>query len=543
VSRTARREPALAAAGWLVGVLVFFRDPVFSGFDTFTGDEGDARLVVFLHEHWWQVWHGDRPWRTPPMFHPTTDVLSYSDTYLLDQLLYTPLRLLGVEPFVAYQLCLIALTAVGYAAVTIMLRRHVGLALAPACLLAASVAFANNLYVDTGHGQMYAANVIPAVALLAVEAWRATTRWRPVAFGAAAGLLLGLLVWSTFYLGWFAILLGALAGLIALGLRLGAGEGVDTWHAIRARWRPIAAAATGFAIAMVGFVVTYWSPLTEARGRSYDEVKGLAPRPFDMLNVGRDNVVWGWAMRALVGSDDPRLEQLNRAVALTPVLLVTVGVSVVGLALGWWRGERSARAVAGLAAGLATLVVVVLPVQFGFGGAWSWLFRFVPGGDAIRVYGRIEVVNAFPACLAAGCWVAGWQHMRWRVPAGAVALGLCAVIALEQVNLTDNFRRLDRSEQLAMLDTVATPPPGCTSFDVVPVPARNPDHASIDAMLIAQRVGVPTVNGYSGWMPDGWSLVPGGDGYAAAVEAWVDQHGLRRGHCRLDLSTNRWSRT
>ena len=88
MSRITLREPLLAAAGWLLGVLVFFRDPVFSGFDTFTGDEGDARLVVFLHEHWWQVWRGERPWRTPPMFHPTTDVLSYSDTYVLDQVLY-----------------------------------------------------------------------------------------------------------------------------------------------------------------------------------------------------------------------------------------------------------------------------------------------------------------------------------------------------------------------------------------------------------------------------------------------------------------------
>ena len=52
------------------------------------------------------------------MFHPGRDVLSYSDTFVLNQLLYTPLRLLGVEPFMAFQLCLIALTGD-------RLRRHV----------------------------------------------------------------------------------------------------------------------------------------------------------------------------------------------------------------------------------------------------------------------------------------------------------------------------------------------------------------------------------------------------------------------------------
>jgi hypothetical protein len=136
--------------------------------------------------------------------------------------------------------------------------------------------------------------------------------------------------------------------------------------------------------------------------------------------------------------------------------------------------------------------------------------------------------------------MAGWRGVGWRVPASAVAVGVCALIAVEQLNLTSNFRRLDRSEQLAMLDAVATPPAGCTSFHVVPVPGRNPDHASIDAMLIAQRVRVPTVNGYSGWTPDGWSIVPGSEEYDAAVDAWVDRHGLRDGHCALDLSSGTW---
>jgi hypothetical protein len=362
-----------------------------------------------------------------------------------------------------------------------------------------------------------------------------------VAFGAAAGLVLGLLVWSTFYLGWFAILVAAIGGTIALALRLLAGEGRRTWDSIRSRWRPIAGAAAGFGVAMVGFVVTYWSPLTESRGRSYEEVRGLAPRPFDMFNVGRDNALWGWAMRALVGADDQRLEQLNRAVALTPVLLAMVAASGIALAIGWWRGERCARTVAGIAAALTTLAVVVLPVQFGFGGAWSWLFRFVPGGDAIRVYGRVEVVNAFPASLAVGCWLARWRGVGWRVPASAVAVGVCALIAVEQLNLTGNFRRLDRSEQLAMLDAVAPPPAGCTSFHVVPVPGRIPDHASIDAMLIAQRLGLPTVNGYSGWTPDDWLLVPGSDDYDAAVAAWVERHSLGDGHCALDLASGTWN--
>ena len=123
---------------------------------------------------------------------------------------------------------------------------------------------------------------------------------------AAAGLVLGLLLWSTFYLGWFAIVIGAIGGSIALLLQLLAGDGRRVVTAVIARWRSIVAAVAGFALMMIGFLTTYWSALTESRGRSYDEVLGLAPRPFDIVNVGRDNAAWGWLMRALVG-DDPRL--------------------------------------------------------------------------------------------------------------------------------------------------------------------------------------------------------------------------------------------
>jgi hypothetical protein len=536
-----RRELGWAVAGWVIGAAVFFRDQLTSGFGTVTGDLGDVRLVVFLHEHWWQVWHGDRPWRTPPMFHPQTGVLAYSDTFVLDQVLYTPLRLIGVEPFLAYQLCLLALTAVGYASLYRILRRHLGLPVAIACCLAAAGAFANNLYVDSGHTQMFAANVIPAVLLLAIEAWRAESVGRGVAYSSAAGLLLALLLWSTFYLGWFAVVVGGLAALVAAGAIVVSGGGRALVASVAARrWRVVAAGG-GFGLGMIGFLTTYWSAITDGRTRSYAEVAGFAPRPADLFNVGRDHVVWGWLLR-LVDGDDERLVLLHRAVAVTPILLAAACAAGVVAAVRQSRRSTAADrslAVAGLATGVTCVVLALLPIQWPFGGAWAWLHRFVPGGDAIRVYGRVEVVNSAVACLAVGCGLALLGSDRRRVAVAATAL--CALIAVEQVNLTDNFRRLDRANEVAVLGGIPDPPSACATFHVVPAPDRNPDHASIDAMLIAQRVGIPTVNGYSGWEPPGWRLRPDSDAYLGNVAAWVAERGLAPRHCSYDAVTSRWS--
>ena len=146
-----------------------------------------------------------------------------------------------------------------------------------------------------------------------------------------------------------------------------------------------------------------------------------------------------------------------------------------------------------------------------------------------------------PASLAVGCWLATGRGVPRRVPWAGVAVIAAALIAVEQLNFTDNFRKLDRSEVLAALDAVDEPPAQCTSFDLDPRPDRSPDYSSIDALRVAQRPGVPTVHGYSGWQPDGWTLVPGSPAYATDVAAWVARHGLGAGHCVLHATTGTWT--
>ena len=59
-----------------------------SGFRRLGGDSGDTRLATLLHEHWLKVASGDASWRTPNFFHPVADTLGYSDTFVLDLVLY-----------------------------------------------------------------------------------------------------------------------------------------------------------------------------------------------------------------------------------------------------------------------------------------------------------------------------------------------------------------------------------------------------------------------------------------------------------------------
>jgi hypothetical protein len=61
-------------------------------------------------------------------------------------------------------------------------------------------------------------------------------------------------------------------------------------------------------------------------------------------------------------------------------------------------------------------------------------------------------------------------------------------------------------------------------------------------MLLAEIRGIPTVNGYSSWFPDGWALEdPASPDYAAAVRGWADRNGIAEGLCGLEPRAGRWT--
>jgi len=92
---------------------------------------------------------------------------------------------------------------------------------------------------------------------------------------------------------------------------------------------------------------------------------------------------------------------------------------------------------------------------------------------------------------------------------------------------------------------VATPlaiDPSCRSFYITKASptynSRSFHQATlygVDAMFVALRHSIPTLNGYSAWLPDNWNLDnPQDPGYTEALERWIARHQLS-GVCELDI--------
>lgn len=508
------------------------------------GNYGDARLIVYLNEHWFQVLRGSQSWRNPTFFYPAKDVLGYTDTFFLWQVVYAPLRALGSDPFLAFQLSIVALSLVGFVSFVVLVRVTLRASPTVAIVGALVFTFANNLAAHAGSPQLFGIYFVPPIMLLAVGAWRLRFRHpvRSAVLGALFGALTGLLLFSNYYVAWFSIVTTVLVAILfaVLGPRTVA---TDIAAAVRSGWRSLVAAAGGLAAGLVPFAATYLPVIGQVGPRHYRDAMMYSTRWTDVVNVSTGNLVWGNLAAHLPVPGRAGTYETSQAV--TPILLATVliGGAVLAWATATRRGENTRRVRAVLALCLAAAVLTVLPIDFSFGSPWIVLWH-LPGAQAIRAIDRIEVANDLVVALAfvgLATEAAGLIVMRRRVPWLVAAAVLAATVVVEQVHNTSPSA-LDRPSQLAALASVPAPPPACTSFFVVTTPSATPFQATqTQAMLISQRTGLPTLNGYSGVWPPGWVLwFPQTATYLNYVQDWIEENRLRAGVCELDLSTRRW---
>jgi hypothetical protein len=530
---------------WLLGAAWFFREQWTSGFNRVLGNDGDPRLIVYLNEQWFLVLRGSQPWRNPPFFYPTKGLLGYTDTFFLYQLFFAPFRILGAEPFLAFQLTLIALSFMGFVCFVIFTRMAFRAPLLVAVTGGLVFTFANNLFVHVGSPQVFGIFFVPPIVLLGMFAWRRrqTKRVASVVLAVVVGLLSALLLFTTYYVAWFSLFVAALILVLTVLVapRIMVGEVVS---ALRTGWRTVLGASCGFLVGLVPFVVTYLPVNRLQGGRSYSSTLLYAPRWSDLINVGTGNLLWTDLLQHLWSS--PSAGPYEVSYAVTPILFLTV---VAGGAVLLWRVIRHRTAMTPmlrltLALCFTSLLLAVLPVNTTDGSAWMLIWH-LPGADAIRATDRIQVASDLVTALALVA-LATEALPHWRrqksTPILVLALVLSGLILVEQINNTPESQ-LRRSAQIALLRSVPAPPPGCQSFYVTDtVTSRLPFYQyQTDAMLISQRVGLPTLNGYSGDDPPGWSLnFVGTPSYAGLVSQWVSAHGLV-GVCDLDLGHMSWS--
>ncbi|TCZ55000.1 hypothetical protein [Roseicella aquatilis] len=538
-------RPARMLVAALCGALClgfFFRGQIGNGFTLLLGDRHDGVIALSILEHWTNALRGIEPWDHTAYFFPVPATLGYNDGYLLFGLLHAGFRALGADPFLSGELVNIATRAIGFAA-TLALGRRLGLAFGWALLGAALFTVSNNLFIRGSHAQLFSVSFVPLLALLAQAALAALWegRRRGLALhGAGFCLLFAALLMTGFYMAWYSAFLGGALLLAWLAVAGGAARR-HLLRAIRAQALPLLGLLALAAALNLPFLWLYLPKAAETGMHPWPDVLRHVPAPLDIVNVGPDNLLWGWLVRGLNETLRPGFPAWSERMTGLPPLLLACWIA----ALAWLaRGPAlpPGRLALLRALGLASLATWAMTLQVGGHSLWSLVYHYVPGGKAPRVVARYQIFITLAVILPAMAFLAA---RRWPRPLLAALAGL---LLLEQANAYAPLF-LDRTLELARLESVPPPPPGCRAFYVSAArtgsrfgeAVDDPYNHNTEAMLVAAVRHIPTINGISTFNPPGWPAgIPEDPGYLAAVEAYAKAWGIA-GLCALDLRSFTWS--
>ena len=523
-----------------------------SGFDRVAGDIGDNRFIIAILEHWRHVFLGQVPDFTSPIFfYPEKGALGSSESLFLFAIPYTIARAAGADMALSFQLTLIAVKVIGFWGMFLLARRFLNVGTVLATFAAALFSMSNMYFMSVTHAQLSSVAFIPWVALLGSAYCRKRTQGKILLCRfciISAAVLTALILFTSFYIGWFMLLLTSVLAITTLLVFIVYKRSLHPFlrliRTVNLYRLDLLLSVLAFSIAIVPFMRTYLPALQRTGGRNFDEVAIYMASPMDLYNVGSLNVVWSRLLNPYFQLLSIRLSHSEMAVGWPPA---TAGAFVLLiLIMGWRIRQRSRQVTPGLifatAAGLTCACLWLMTLLYKDFTPWWYVFKFIPGAAAIRVPARFNLVLN---TLGITVLVVGLSHVVDRKPTStrkAVIWCVLLFLLLEQINI-QRLHLISRKDEASMFSHVSSPPQQCKSFYVTNEvqPNRHFFATHIDAMLISQQLHLPTLNGYSGWFPVGWKLMLFDKDYVENARRWAANKGISSGLCSLDLSSGVWT--
>jgi hypothetical protein len=488
--------------GWLccyvgfmiVGIVMSFYPTLSSGFRQMQTDPGDTRLNHYILEHSFQVifnpHYGGTLW-SPQFFYPFKDVLSFSENLWGSAPLYWLFR--AFQPVdIAYQLWMIAVVALCFASFAIVLRFYQVQHLL--CALGAFLyAFGMPRQAQFSHQQLLPAFYLP-LGFLAVWSFLQTPSLKRLI---VALVLIYLQILAGIYLGWFFVF--SLLVLLTIVWYRERPLWNQAIHYVRGDWKRVAGVSLVWIIALYLLFAPYLAIQKWAGGRSYGAVIPMIPR-LNSWFLSPPQSLWGNILAPL-GRHLSMVHEHYLFMGFTVLILIALGVYSL-------RSQPLPQARSQLM--MITLSVggglFLLSIWWFFGNSlWRLVHLLVPGATAIRALARISLIIYFylllGSLLGVDALVKRYLRGSWRVGV-LVPLSILAMTEQLLINPYSYDKQTILKPQLEQQALIQT---GCDVAYVTLSRENPPWLDQITSMWAGLTVGVPMINGYSGFTPPNYN--------------------------------------
>lgn len=470
------------------------------------GDIGDARLNNYFLENLYQYLTGNSPSLLHlNFFYPFSYVLGFSDNLFGSSPVYLLARFLRAQPDTAFQVWFLAGYAVNFTAAYYALRKLGGSSLA-ASVGALIFTFALPTTAHAGHAQLHYRFGIPLATVFFSE-FLDKKSWK---FLIVSGAWLVWQFYAGVYMGFFTLLLMVAMLSTYIGyeiiktkrsLRSITNGFVSSWL-FQPRQKKINYLLVLVLLLLLMILLFYpYLQVSHLYGakRSWGEISSMLPRPQSYF-LSDASYLWSNS-DSKVFSAIPMRHEHQMLIGLIPLLLALAGFFV---------GSQAKNGTAFIL--MAGMIGVTIASTLYLGGFSLWyLLHKLPLASAIRAMTRLDQAILFPIAYLA---VIAVDYLRTRFEWGLKAV---VVLVLPLLIFEFSMTTMGTSPKKAWRQRVNTAemliPSNLPKDVIIFMAQRNgPFFADeLDAMWVAMKRGVPTLNGYSGIFPPAFSLIYGND--------------------------------
>jgi hypothetical protein len=479
--------------------------------DGLPGDGIDNVLNNYILEHGYQSLRGQGRFWDAPIFYPTPGMTGTTDPHIGMLPFYALLRTVGLIPERAFQVWFLSAFVFNYFS-ALWAARRLGYAPNAAAIAAFIFTFSLPSSAQIGHAQLMHRWLVPPTVVLA---WQFLHTPSNRHFALLVACWLGQFFLSAYMAIFLAELVFVFVVLTAI-----CQYGILSWSELFPRqfgsWFVRVLIILVTLITLLA-VVSHHLRVTGKPDREY--ILLFAPEPRAWLAVFPRAVIS--EVYTALGLDFHDLSHECRLFAGgVPFLAWLIGLGMIRCSVPTAEGQRK-QVVALLC--WSSLLLALWVTRWGN----LWLYEPIldlPGGGAVRAMGRIILVLLFPLGLATAAmftWLWGHGSCRWVKVTAALLL---LVLVAEQMLFPHSWKQEFHVEKATVskllrwqgqLENIIRQHPRPRILYVFPSelpPGSEEGHRyfrlQVVAMRAAQNVGIPCVNGYSGYQPLDWDYFP-----------------------------------
>lgn len=496
--------------------------------DRIPGDLGDARFNMFVLEHGYRWLTGQEPsfWHAD-FFFPTEDnTIAYSDSHIGNLPIYGALRILGLPYDRSFQAWIVIVFSLNFASALAVLLRFGPHKWEGAITGAFVFAFGLPVMQQLGHIQLVPRYFIPPAFYFL---HRFFTKGRSIDFSFAAGSVVAQFLISI-YTGVFLVFgLTIFAMISVLSMR-------------RSKRCPFCSLKVGRIIALTATIaisglilLPYLYPYYKTamtHSRSWVEVLPLLPALTSYWLPAETSTTWIWMKDILPETTASHEHRMFLGLLPTASTLLFMFLLRKHKKLHRYPVHRALL--------LSWVLLVLLTLRWPGGlSLYVLLFNYLPGISALRAIARISLLFTFFGAVMTAwavnrCILLSRRHRKRGLRGTVVYVLFIAVLVTDQ--WTANHAAFSIEGNRQRIEAIATQlresdQPRPSSFFLIP-DGQPFFYRHVDAMLASQQTGIPTINGYSGNIPQDYSLEllldDPSEHLCRAIAAWMMMNGKIR---------------